>query len=1130
MTRRACGWAGFLGVAVVAGLSSRPAGGQEGFRLLPNQVVIDRAQDWERWRRPVHATEIDAVGNLVRPRLVRKVTNAIADLDRFTILIGDDKALAKLQKDVEREGRAMPLNIRSQPAAVAGVPIVQQKDNEKAGIKAGDPILWFYYHGGIREAPRNTAMAANVLDGDPSTYWEPTTEVSRSQWLELSESKRGPVLYFVRDAAGVERAVGADEYASAPTNRRREEYHSHSLDESYVDIELGRVVPVRRIVLRFVDPQAGEPFRQFRILGTASHFRDAPLGLIARTTAPNVDEQEIVFDLDGSSLGRQAASSGHVAEVPEEFDLAEGAFLQLHRLRIALTDSRFDKFRQVSAAEYEALPLADRGSIEYHIVNAAGTETRVDRQIYDQVAEERRGQRIHYRRERPRLAEVEVWAQGDNIALGVIDGGGSVDLTGNFAGNPGFDGLFETNYLQLVWSPDARYANRGVMTLDLGARFWLDFFRMVGGFSGEDEVATWTSDGTRDPNGNLRWTEIDRNPSGQGRSDIEIATDEPVPVRYVRTQIFSDAPGRAGGYNTGDAVREMQIFGRGYPSEVTLTSPLIELPETAFLGAIAWEADIPDADLVDVEIRTRTGDRLVEVTQYFGSGGEPKTQTEFNKLPASFKGPTVTQRVPGGGWSPWSQRYLTPGQRVASPSPRRFLQIQARLLSQRSDLAASLRALRVEMLPPAALTPLAEVWPAQVELGVPVDFELFVRPTFVERAPQGQPSSRFDELLVDAAPIQGVQLQQVAVGAEADLASGAARQFSRLALRTDPATGAQTSWFEAADGTRYQGLLDPVAGDTLKVMQGRVAGGTEPQAEEPLRLRLPNKVASLPAASGTRTYLRRIIEDGDEVPVDEDARPLRELTYLNLPADQQGQVLHFEITGRTAAGEPIRQVVDEFDYRALPDSARGGIRYFRKLVGTGGEFAFDRQGEPLTEATYAALPSAERGSVLAAGQLVRVGFRAKVLLNGTTLDVAIRDSGGEQAWQTVDAGDATAVRPGADLSIAVPFGRQVVRAFDVVPRAFSPNGDGINDSAQIRFSMANVNLARRVTLRIYDLSGRLVWQDERMSFGDQSFSWDGSDGAGGQVPPGLYLCRVEVDADADRASRQADHRTIAVAY
>jgi hypothetical protein len=1089
---------GTLGLAAWAGPVQAQA--EPGFRLSAQGVVIDQAAHWDKWSRPKHAVEIDPLTHTVRPSRLRTSTNAIEDLDRFQTRIGDDKAYEKLLKDLDREGRPLPLNIRTAPASVAGVPIVYLKGDDKKGIKEGDPIVWNYFHGGIRYTANNPQAAPRILDGDPATYWEPGSAISQAEYQALPAAQKGPVYYFAKDAGGQERRVDRQTYEATAGADRRIEYHSRSLDSWYVDVDLGRLVPVQRIVLRFVEPELGEPFRQVRILGTPSDLRDAPLSLLARTITPNEDQTLVEFDLDPND---------------------EGVFQQLQILRIAVTDSRFDKFREISAEEFLALSPEDQGGIDYHIVNAAGTQTRVDKEIYDQVAPERRGRLVYYQRERPRLADIEVWTQGDNIALDLIDGGGSVALTGTFAGDPGFDGRFESDYLQLVWSPDPRFDNRGVLTVDLGASFWLNFFRMVGGISGVDEMVVRASDGTRDANGNLKWAEIHRQMGGT----VEKGFDDLLQVRYITSQIFSNQAGRAGGYNTGDGIREFQIFGEGYPSEVTLTSPLIELPGAVILGTIEWEADLPD-EQVEVQIRTRTGDRLIEVTNYYGSGGEPKTETEYNKLPKSFQGPIVTRLQPGGGWSSWSQRYESPGELVTSPSPRRYLQIQARLLSRSPDRAAGLRVLRVHFLPPVARRTIAEIWPNDVPPGQRQDFELYLNPTFVERQPAGEPSRRFDEILLDAAPIREIEVLDVSLGREEDFAAGTGRTFSALAQRQDPATGALTPWFTDAQGTSYKALVEPSTGDTLRVFFPGLGEG----AMSTVRLRLPEKIALQPAAAGSRVYHRTIGEEGEEVPVDDDGRLLNELTYLGLTAAEQGRILYFAIAGRNPDGTPVEQAIDLAGYRALPDTLKGTIRYFRKLVGKGGEFPFDQDGNPLTQAAYNALPSAERGSIMAAGELVRVRFGAQVLLNGTTIDVSVRDSAAPESWQQVDAGEATAQRPGSSLSISVPFTARVLRDIDLAPNPFTPNADGVNDRVQIRFAIGNLNADRPIQVQVFDLSGRLVWQERHLGFGEQGLWWDGRSARGEPVPPGLYLCRIAVDVDARQASHQVVQRLIAVAY
>ncbi|MSR83145.1 MAG: hypothetical protein EXS58_09505 [Candidatus Latescibacteria bacterium] len=1093
---------GFLLVAWAAQAQSA----EQGYILSAGGVVVDRAEQWAKWTFPVNAVEIDSRTHAVQPRLIFKQTDAIKDLNRFRVLIGDTKAYDKLLKDLNKEERPEPLNIRAVPANVAGVSIVYKKDDDKKGIKAGDPITWYYYYGGIREVGSHPELAANILDGDSNTWWEPSSAVSQEEYEALPVAKRGPIYYFARDAAGKEERVDQVVYDQTASDRRRFQYNSRSLDQWYLEVDLGRVVPVQRIVLRFAEEEVGDPFRQFRILSTPSNSRDAALSLTSRTTTPNVDQRVVEFNLDPDG---------------------DGTFVQIHRLRLAITDSKFDKFREISQEEFLQLPVEDQGGIDYYIVNSSGSETRVDKTIYDQVGAERQGRLVYFQRERPRLADIEVWSQGDNIALGILDGGGDVQLTGSFAGTPGFDGLYDTQYLQLVWSPDPRFEDRGVLTVDLGAIFWMDQFRMLGDIAGIDEMVTRTSDGSRDSNGNLRWTEIDRRTGGP----IEKELDRLVQARYLTTQIFSEAAGRAGGYNTGDNIAEFQVFGQGYPSEVTLTSPLIELPSGVVLGSIGWDAELPDSALTDVVVRTRTGDRLVEITEYYGSGGEPKTETDYNNLPGSFKGPVVTRLVPGGGWSSWSQRYLRPGEQISSPSPRRFMQVQVQLISKVPDLAGLIRSLQVSFTPPVANQTLAEVWPDEAPVGALQDFELYLRPTFIERQPGGQPSTRFDEILVDGTPIQGLKLVEVSLGQEEDFAQGVTQNFTQAGWRADSGSSAPTYWFAGPSGAQFQALIDPVAGDTLKLVAGQLAAAGGTAENSTLHVQLPRKLLLSPLAAGSRVYNRRIIAEGQEVPVDEGGRLLNQLTYLGLPAEQRGRIFYFSIAGHRADGAPIQELVgSELEYKALPDSLTGEVRYLRKLVGKGGEFPFDSEGNALNEAGYNALPVAERGSIMAAGEMVRLRFRARVLLNGTTIDALVRDSSAPDFWQQVDAGDATSLTPGETLTIAVPFSSRIIQEVAIAPNPFTPNADGINDQAQVRFGIGNLNADRRIEVKIYDLSGRLVWEAVRKGMGEQYFAWDGRDNRGKQVPPGLYLCRIEVDVDAEAVTHQVAHRVIAVAH
>ena len=264
------------------------------------------------------------------------------------------------------------------------------------------------------------------------------------------------------------------------------------------------------------------------------------------------------------------------------------------------------------------------------------------------------------------------------------------------------------------------------------------------------------------------------------------------------------------------------------------------------------------------------------------------------------------------------------------------------------------------------------------------------------------------------------------------------------------------------------------------------------------------------------------------MPVDEDGRVLNEILYLKLPAEQQGRILYFAVTGRGADGTAIRDSVSQGEYWHLLDSLRGEIRYFR--TGIGGEFPFDWAGNPLTRAGYEALPAEEQGAILAPGQLMRVRFNGSVVLYGTTLDALVRDASTQGAWQQVDPGDATALTPGTSLTVTVPFSRRILHNIDIAPNPFTPNGDGVNDRTEIRFDLGKLNQVRVIRVAIYDLSGRRVWQEMREGYGSPVFVWDGCDDRGVKVPPGLYVCQASVEVDADEATHTTVSRVIAVAY
>jgi len=163
------------------------------------------------------------------------------------------------------------------------------------------------------------------------------------------------------------------------------------------------------------------------------------------------------------------------------------------------------------------------------------------------------------------------------------------------------------------------------------------------------------------------------------------------------------------------------------------------------------------------------------------------------------------------------------------------------------------------------------------------------------------------------------------------------------------------------------------------------------------------------------------------------------------------------------------------------------------------------------------------------GSFVQIFFRGRLFVDGTRFQVRALDrryvTEGEEktVYQYAQEGDVEPLSLGGALAVRLSDDdSHLIAGVATRGAAFSPNGDGINDLFALAYSLLKLTKPAPVFFEIFDLSGNLL----RRGYAEEDVSgrffqlWDGRNDNGKKVAPGLYIYRMQVEADAGTVSRQ----------
>ena len=1063
----------------------------DAYRLFGNSIRVDRASHWENW--------------IYQNDLVSQLNVSIGNADIF---------------QVEADGLRPVFFRRNINVAPTAVDFTYPDL-----VRAGGDIA-----SGGATAKSNDVLANNIIDGDLSTFWEPDTPIS---------------------------------FASRLT--RPGDFYLDGLRNWEIEIDLGRLVFADSLTIifpagQFEDEFLGEPVKAFALFASMGERFPFPLGnnlkfsLIGQVSTGSGD---VRGETGAGTLVSVPGTGGRYVQMTfpllplDRADWDEdgrpdisGAFI--HYVRIKITDSDLWRDAFLGTGEearlaYEALPQDQRGALVYQRQTAGGllVELQDDAnqtasEKYQTLPEEKRGPVLYYSKEVPRIAEVQVWAKGDNYALQPERrGGASFENGGLGAPNLSTDGLYDSEWVANTWSP---VYPKGTAWYDLGAVFWVDNVSVVnkrinqshyGAFLGPDILV---SDGTllkpvrMDDREDfpqleeaLKWDNIISEEHVDNHTPIVRIFQENFPYRKVRfLQIRDiDVTGRVSGqYGHLATLAEIQLYGEGYPVSVWAYSPPITLTDSRgnfirkTLPRIAWEGDVivretdpltgqaserieplelhPD---VRLQIQTRTSEQTDTNFTYYQvvtvAGNEEReevTKEVYDEIALEWTAWDIWQTLPA------SQKHAS---RTDDDGDGVTDEDKIDLIDNDGDGLVDEDGRKLRRAPRSSFAKDGEL----AFVGWSEWSESYLPTNGVNEATITSPNPRkFVQVRVNISsedPFKTARIRELRIELAPPLSLELAGE---LALLTDEGT------------TRVLADLGVLVSDY-----------TPPRNIDPL------------AAQQFAYFIRAAAPD----PTDATVRDGFNEVLVAAPRDAR-------LTGVRLGQVAITQTPSLLNPEEVLTSATT-TKFARAFVPDDDGVWRDADGAVLermatgADSIWVRFPFSLNAD-LPAGQhaLIEVQFESQSFREGIEFASFVRSSDSEEGvFQRVDTADKDATElvdsSTAQVSLMALPGSLIQDV--VLAPVFTPNGDGINDELLVHFVLLKVQEERPLDVALYDLGGRLVGQGQSSAVGGtvgtQAFVWAGRNMAGQLVPPGIYLCQIKLEAD-DQASKLT--RLVHVAY